>query len=265
MPEGDTVWRQSRALANALVGKEILRSDFRVPNFATADLSGSTVSRAYARGKHLLIETISLNGPVAVVHSHLKMEGTWHLYRPGEPWRRPGHTVRAILETADAVAIGFSLGLLEVIPATELDLDFLGPDLLGADWDAPEAQRRLEADPQRPIGLALLDQRNLAGIGNIYRNELCFLAGAHPERPTAQVNVARILELAKRLLEANKSRSQRSTTGTAARAEAASWVYGREHLPCRRCGARILRAEFSGRRIYTCPRCQPRDWPSLVQ
>ncbi|MBQ1445087.1 MAG: Fpg/Nei family DNA glycosylase [Renibacterium sp.] len=260
MPEGDTVWRQTVALDAALRGKEILRSDFRVPAFATVDLRGSTVSRAYPRGKHLLIETASVEGRITVVHSHLKMEGSWQLYRPGEPWRRPAHTARAVLEVADAVAVGFSLGLLEVLPAAELDLDFLGPDLLGPDWDAAEAQRRLEADPQRPIGAALLDQRNLAGIGNIYRNELCFLVGAHPERPTASVDLPRILGLAKRLLEANKARSLRSTTGSAARADAASWVYRREHLPCRRCGTRIRQEQLDGRTIFSCPHCQPRDW-----
>lgn len=260
MPEGDTVWRQTHALDAALRGKEILRSDFRVPAYATVDLRGATVSRAYPRGKHLLIEAASPDGRTTVIHSHLKMEGSWHIYSPKARWRRPAHTARAIVEVPGAVAVGFSLGILEVLPAAALDLDFLGPDLLDPDWDAAEAQRRLEAEPQRAIGVALLDQRNLAGIGNIYRNELCFLVGAHPERPSASVDLPRILGLAKRLLEANKARSQRSTTGTAARADAASWVYGREHLPCRRCGARIRRGELDGRVIFSCPRCQPRDW-----
>lgn len=205
MPEGDTVWRQARLLNAALQGKELNRSDFRVPGYATTDLTGFRVARVYARGKHLLIECASERLPSAIIHSHLKMEGSWHLYPPGVPWRRPAHTARAVLEVPDAVVVGFSLGILEVLTEAELALDFLGPDLLGPDWDAAEAIRRLAAEPGRAIGLALLDQRNLAGIGNIYRNELCFLVGAHPGSAVRGVDLARVVHLAKRLLEANKS------------------------------------------------------------
>ena len=123
------------------------------------------------------------------IHSHLKMEGSWQVYAPGGRWRKPGHTARCVLRTATADVVGFSLGILEVIPTPDESrvVGHLGPDLLGPGWDAEEAVRRLRAAPDTPIGVALLDQRNLAGIGNIYRCEACFLAGVHPAAPVSAV------------------------------------------------------------------------------
>ncbi|WP_394940314.1 Fpg/Nei family DNA glycosylase [Psychromicrobium sp. YIM B11713] len=257
MPEGDTVWRQAKNLEQALQEKILSRSDVRVPAFATADLAGYAVESSTARGKHLLLTCRKPGAEDVVIHSHLKMEGSWQLYRPDEPWRRPAHTARIVLHTGDTVAVGFALGILELLsPAqTEAALAFLGPDLLGPDWDAAEAQRRLRSDPGQAIGLALLDQHNLAGIGNIYRNELCFLARVHPTLPVADVpDLPRLVDQAKRLLEANKGRTQRNTTGAPGRIRA--WVYGRAHEPCLRCGTLIVKAELAGRVIYSCPRCQ---------
>lgn len=257
MPEGDTVWRQAKQLAAGLLGKQLTGSELRVPAFATADLSGYTVEASTARGKHLLLSCLPPQGEPVVIHSHLKMEGSWQLYRPGEPWRRPAHTARIVLRSSDTVAVGFSLGILELLTVqqAEADLSFLGPDLLGPDWDPVEALRRLAREPDRAIGLALLDQQNLAGIGNIYRNELCFLAGAHPTLAVARVlDLGRLVNQAKRLLEANARRTRRNTTGTIGRID--SWVYGRAHQPCLRCGALIVKADFEGRPIYSCPRCQ---------
>ncbi|WP_449374522.1 DNA-formamidopyrimidine glycosylase family protein [Arthrobacter psychrolactophilus] len=267
MPEGDTVWRQARDLRAVLEGQRLLSSDFRVPSFATLDFSGEIVSRVESRGKHLLMFVAS-----HVIHSHLSMEGHWDIY-PVPPggrrarWRRPAFMARAILETEAASAVGFSLGTLEVMPEELLSdaVGHLGPDLLGPDWDAEEALRRLRADPERAIGVALLDQRNLAGIGNIYRNELCFLVRVHPATRVADVaELSRMVELAKRLLEANKDRSQRSTTGGPARGEAALWVYGLAGKPCKRCGSLIRHDTLAdpafpthaARDIYWCPRCQ---------
>lgn len=268
MPEGDTVWRQARDLDRVLAGQPLLSSDFRVPAFATLDLSGQSITEVQARGKHLLMHLGQL-----VIHSHLSMEGHWDIYPLAEPldkpqFRRPAHAARAILRTNSSLVVGFSLGKLEVLsPADALKaLSHLGPDLLGPDWNGQEAQRRLLADPQRPIGLALLDQHNLAGIGNIYRNELCFLGGVNPHVAVGQVpTLERILDLAKRLLEANKGRSKRSTTGGPASNDAAVWVYGRAGKPCKRCGARIQHEKMAdpaypvraARDIYFCPRCQP--------
>ncbi|NVM98949.1 Fpg/Nei family DNA glycosylase [Arthrobacter sp. SDTb3-6] len=280
MPEGDTVWRQARDLHAALAGQVLTGCDFRVPQLATADFSGRMVQDVRSRGKHLLMR-LAAGGPdrpAAVIHSHLALEGHWDIYpagnAAGQPaggraarWRRPAHTARAVLTTGRAVAVGFSLATLEVLSeeGARAAVGHLGPDLLGPDWDAEEALRRLRQAGELPVGLALLDQRNLAGIGNIYRNELCFLGGVHPETPVSLVpGLPRIVELARRLLEANKDRPVRSTTGGPARGDAALWVYGQAGRPCKRCGSLVRHAKMgdpafpthAARDIYWCPRCQ---------
>ncbi|MBP2412163.1 endonuclease-8 [Arthrobacter stackebrandtii] len=266
MPEGDTVWRQARDLRAVLEGKKLVSSDFRVPAHATLDLSGQTVTSVESRGKHLLMYVGGL-----VIHSHLAMEGHWDSYPVhngrSAKWRKPTFAARAVLTTDQAQVVGFSLGTLEVLPEALVGnaVGHLGPDLLGPGWDAEEALRRLLAEPERAIGLALLDQRNLAGIGNIYRNELCFLGRIHPASAVMGVpDLPRMAGLAKRLLEANHDRSQRSTTGGQARGEAASWVYGLAGKPCKRCGVLITHGTLAdpaftvraARDIYWCPRCQ---------
>ncbi|MCU1514282.1 MAG: glycosylase, partial [Microbacteriaceae bacterium] len=172
MPEGDTVYLAAKNLAAVLDGTVLTRCDIRVPAFATVDLTGETVESVVSRGKHLLMRVGE-----HTIHSHLKMEGSWHIYRDGTRWRRPAWQARAILANDEWTAVGFSLGLLEVVAREDEQsvVGYLGPDLLGADWDADEALLRLTSDPVRAVGLALLDQRNLAGLGNVYRNELCFL------------------------------------------------------------------------------------------
>jgi endonuclease-8 len=213
------------------------------------------VTGTAARGKHLLTRI----GSDHTLHTHLKMEGSWHLYRPTTSWRRPAHEARVVLHTSEWVAVGFSLGITEVIPRDrEQDaVGHLGPDLLGPDWDEDEALRRLRADPDRPIGDALLDQRNLAGIGNMYKAELCFLAGVHPATPVRAVtDLARMVRRAKQVLEVNKERVQQATTGDLRRGRQ-HWVYLRERQPCRRCGTSIEYADLGGRASYWCPACQP--------
>ncbi|UOE44777.1 DNA-formamidopyrimidine glycosylase family protein [Agromyces larvae] len=258
MPEGDTVFQTAARLRRALEGRRLTRSDFRVPRFATVDLSGRTVDEVAARGKHLLVRAGD-----ATVHSHLKMEGSWRVFRPGERWNRPAHLARAVLETADSVAVGFELGLLEVI-ARDAESDavgHLGPDPLGADWDAAEAVRRVAAGAEVPIAVALLDQRNLAGLGNVYVNELCFLRGIRPDRPVGDVpDLAAVVDLGRRLIMANRDRIARVTTGVDRRGERL-WVYGRPGEPCRRCGTRIERGELGRvegeeRVTFRCPNCQ---------
>lgn len=262
VPEGDTVWRSARELNAALGGQTLTRCDIRVPKFATTDFSGSTVADVVSRGKHLLIRLDDEDNGW-MLHSHLKMEGLWHVYDRGERWRRPAFKARCVLETAQRQVVGFDLGFLRVLPRSEEDdaVGYLGPDLLGPDWDAAEALRRLLAVPERPIGLALLDQRNLAGIGNVYRCEICFLAGVHPLTPVGEVpNLPRIIDLSKRLLEANKTRSRRITTGN--RGRDPLWVYNRETRGCLRCGTKVAHElvgdnELELRDLYYCPHCQP--------
>ncbi|PPF14274.1 DNA-formamidopyrimidine glycosylase family protein [Rathayibacter rathayi] len=262
MPEGDTVYRSAHNLAEALDGEVLTRCNVRVPTYATVDLTGETIDAVVPRGKHLLMRVGD-----ALIHSHLKMEGSWHLYARCEgerpTWQRPAFQARIVLETEDWQAVGFDLGLLEIVPrsAEEDVVGYLGPDLLGADWDPDEALRRLSADPERPIGLALLDQRIMAGLGNVYRAELCFLRGVLPTRPVRESgDLVRTIALAKRLITANRERAERTTTGNL-RPGQELWVYGRNRRPCRRCGTAIARGELGDdelqlRVTYWCPHCQ---------
>lgn len=273
MPEGDSVWRAASQLHQALAGQTLTASDFRVPRFATLNLAGWTVHEVVPRGKHLLMRVVGPDERKLTIHSHLKMEGTWQVYPPGGRWRKPGFTARCVLRTAAADAVGFSLGILEVVKTADEDtiVGHLGPDLLGPDWDPAEAEQRIRAAPDVPIGVALLDQRNLAGIGNIYRCEACFLSGVHPATPVSAVEDLRTLMTdAKQLLEANLGTGRRVTilnprgmpVGRMA-GRPGYWVYGREHQPCLKCRTPIRRGVLGkpngeeARNIYFCPRCQP--------
>jgi len=258
MPEGDTVWRTARQLHDALAGRPLTRSDIRVPQWATVDLSGVMVDDAVSRGKHLFIRA----GDVSL-HTHLKMEGAWHVYPLGGRWRRPAHTARVVLENVDHQAVGFSLGLVELLDRSAEDraMAWLGPDLLGPDWSLDEAVRRVSSDPTRPVFLALHDQRNVAGFGNEYVNELCFLHGLLPTRPVGAVDdVAHVIERGQRLIAANSSRVVRVFTGNTRRGEH-HFVFGRAGRPCRRCGTEISRGELGDdpvrmRNTFWCPHCQ---------
>lgn len=260
VPEGDAVWRAATRLRDALAGTVLTRCDLRTPAYATVDLSGETVREVVSRGKHLLIRIGS-----TTLHSHLAMDGAWDIYRHGQRWRRPQHQARAILTTANWQAVGFSLGVLDVVPTAHEDsfVGHLGPDLLGEDWDPGRAVANLMTDPQRPVGLALLDQRNLAGIGNIYRSELCFVRGMDPRRPVESVDdLERLVRTASKMLRANLRHAAIVTTGNTRRGEQ-TWVYGRASEPCRRCGTTVVRAHLGDdagteRSIYLCPSCQPR-------
>ncbi|WP_328678150.1 DNA-formamidopyrimidine glycosylase family protein [Streptomyces sp. NBC_00343] len=217
MPEGDTVWQTAKRLHAALAGKVLTRSDLRVPKYATADLTGRTVLDVTPRGKHLLTR---IEGGLTL-HSHLRMDGTWRVYANGQRWSGggPAHQIRVILGTADRTAVGYRLPVLELLRTTDENrvVGHLGPDLLGPDWNPELALANLLADPTRPLGEALLDQRNLAGIGNIYKSELCFLLGATPWLPFGALpadRAAKLPAIAKRLLEANRDRPIRNTTST---------------------------------------------------
>jgi endonuclease-8 len=261
VPEGDTVYRAARKLDRALTGHVLLASDFRVPQLATVDLSGATVTGTFSRGKHLLTHIEHDEG--WTLHTHLKMEGSWHVYPLHEKWRRPATQARVVLRTAARAAVGFSLGIVELVPRShEHDLvAHLGPDLLGGDWDEAEALRRLRSDPTRPVADALLDQTNLAGIGNMYMAELCFTSGVHPLRPVGEVaGLERLVRRARQMLDLNKERAIQSTTGDL-RPRERMWVYRRDNAPCRRCGTPVqvaMRGPAERERAsYWCPRCQP--------
>ncbi len=249
MPEGDTVFHTATALRTALVGKALTRSDIRVPRYATVDLTGHVVDEVISRGKHLFIRV----GP-ASIHSHLKMEGSWRI-----GWSKgAAHRIRIVLETADSRAAGIDLGLLEVLDR-ETDMAavaHLGPDLLGPDWEPRTAVANLTADPDRALAPALLDQRVMAGVGNVYCNELCFVFGRLPTSPVSSLtDPLRVVQRARDMLWLNRSRWNRTTTGDT-RPGRQLWVYGRAGEPCRRCGT-LVETDTTGDRVtYWCPVCQ---------
>ena len=253
MPEGDTVFRTAALLREALVGKTLTGCDVRVPRYATVDLSGHMVDEVLSRGKHLFIRV----GP-ASIHSPLKMDGSWRI----SPRGVPAHKIRILLRAPDVTAAGIDLGVLEILDRDH-DQDavaHLGPDLLGEDWDPHVAAANLVADPDRGLAAALLDQRILAGVGNVYANELCFIFGRRPLSTVATLSdPLRVAIRAREMLWANRLRQDRTTTGNS-RSGQQLWVYGRAGQPCRRCGTRVARAEPVGgsqdRISYWCPHCQ---------
>ncbi|MET8357207.1 DNA-formamidopyrimidine glycosylase family protein [Micromonospora sp. NPDC005171] len=260
MPEGDTVWNTARVLHRALAGARITGSDFRVPQLATTDLTGWTVRESASRGKHLLLRLDAPTEEHWTLHSHLRMDGAWRAYAPGERWSgRPAHLIRVVLRSPGAVAVGYHLHDLTLVPTGEEDqlVGHLGPDLLGSDWDPAEAVRRLAGHPEQTIGEALLDQRNLAGVGNLYKCEVLFLRGVSPWTPVGGVpDLPGLVALAQRLLAANRGRWTQSSTGSLHRGQT-SYVYGRRAQPCRRCGTAIRKEELGERVTYWCPVCQP--------
>lgn len=266
MPEGDTVWRTATHLDRALSGQLVVATEFRVPQYATVDLSGESCREVVSRGKYVLMRI----GRHTVV-SHLRMEGSWHLYRRPRPrWRRPAHTARAVIDTAEWEAVGFDLGTVRIVLTEREDdvVGHLGPDLLAPDFQAAEAVRRLAARPEVPVFVALLDQRNLAGLGNEYVNEVLFLARIAPTRPLgalAAPNLESLVDLAREQLHAHAAGIVRDFTGRGnARGDTATWVYGRAGRPCRRCGTTIRSGRLGDdptreRQVFWCPRCQPAD------
>jgi endonuclease VIII len=256
MPEGDTVYRTATALRTGLAGKTLTRCDIRVPRYAAVDLTGEVVDEVLTRGKHLFIRAGQ-----ASIHSHLKMDGSWKVNPVSRP-SRAGYRIRIILEAGagdDAVqAAGIDLGVLEILDRAH-DMDavaHLGPDLLGDDWEPRIAAANLAADPDRGLAEALLDQRVMAGVGNVYANEICFIFGHLPTSPVRDVkDPLRVAQRTRDMLWLNRVRWNRTTTGDT-RPGRDVWVYGRKGKPCRRCGTPI-RFDDSGERVsYWCPVCQ---------
>jgi endonuclease-8 len=260
VPEGDTVHLAAARLRDALEGELLTRTDFRVPQHATADLSGNYLDEIVARGKHMLFRI----DDGTTLHTHFKMEGSWHIYPIGERWTGgPEHQIRVVLGTDDRYAVGYRMGIVELIP-TEKEGDVvghLGPDPLGPDWDAAEAVRRIKERADDAVGSVVLDQSVIAGPGNIYRSEVCFLRGLHPLTPVGRVvDVDGLVDLLARLMHANRTTGMQITTGDTRRGRM-QWVYGRAGQPCRRCSTPIETTEQAGpggpRVVFWCPSCQP--------
>ncbi len=252
MPEGDAVLRTARRLDRVLRGQVLTRTDFRVPRFAVADLSGGLVTGTHTRGKHLMTRIDHPDG-AWTLHTHLKMEGTWRDYAPGQRWGRPAHTARVVLTTDERSAVGFSLGITELLPRDreESVVEHLGPDVLGPDWDAAEAVRRLALHPDLPVRDALLDQRSLAGVGTMWAAEALFAVRVHPQTRVADVPD----------LEALVTRAQELMAAAVLRRPQTHWVYGRHRMPCPRCRGPVSTAKTGPagqeRPAYWCARCQP--------
>jgi len=282
MPEGDTIHRAAQTLHQALCGRTVTRFSSVFPHLTRIDdttpLTGRTIERVDARGKHLLMW---FSGDL-VLRTHMRMHGSWHIYRPGERWQRPRHDMRIALETDAFHAIGFSIPIAAFTTSRELErtgpLQQIGPDILGDDFDADDAVARLRARPDVAIADALLDQTALAGIGNVYKCEVLFAAKVNPFASVAGVTDEQLRDLvatASRFLRANvagrsvgHSQAQetdaivtytglRRTTGRAD-PSARLWVYGRAGKPCRRCGTPISRRRQGphARSTYWCERCQ---------
>jgi endonuclease VIII len=273
MPEGDTIFRAARTLNKALGGKVVTKWESVYPALNRVDddapIAGRTLLSVESRGKHLLMH---FSGELAL-RTHLRMSGSWHIYRPAEPWQRPRSQLRILIETADFVAIAFSVHEAEWLQGAQIErskVGQLGPDILGAAFDPAAAVSGMRARPTEPICDVLLDQRALAGIGNVYKSELLFLAGVHPLTTVAALDPAvllRLAELAAQQLRANVHehaaagittyRGLRRTTRRADPGERL-WVYGRGGQPCRRCGTPIVRSLLGKhvRSTYHCPQCQ---------
>jgi endonuclease-8 len=266
MPEGDTIYRTAVVLRRALLDRVVTAARaqprpgiVRVPRLES--LVGSRVESVEARGKHLLI---GFTGGLWL-RTHMRMRGSWHRYAAGEPWRLPASRASCVLEAGGAVAVCFDAPEVELLTGAQVArhqaLTSLGPDLLSRTFDTAEAVRRLRERSAVPLGEAMLDQRALAGIGNVYKSEICFFERVDPWASVAALpdsTLASLVASARRLLLANAGGGRRVTTGMPRRG-GSLWVYGRAGRPCRRCGTRILgrRQGEQARMTYWCPACQP--------
>jgi endonuclease-8 len=273
MPEGDTIYRTAATLHRALAGHIVQRFESVFPALTRVHddrrLTGRTVERVSSRGKHVLIEFSGGD----ILRTHMRMNGSWHIYRPGEKWQRPKRDMRIIIGTEQYEAVAFSVPVAEfIVPGAATrnrELRRLGPDLLGEEFDALEAARRLRARPGTSIAEALLTQSVVAGIGNVYKSEVLFSCGVNPFVAVARVADAQIdclLRTARRFLQANVTgrlapmttySGMRKTTG---RDDPSSrlWVYGRAGEPCRKCDTaiRLRKQGLDARLTYWCPTCQ---------
>ena len=265
MPEGDTIHRAAKVLAALLVERVVRRLASNIPIVSHARLVGHTITGVDAHGKNLFIRF----DDGRVLHSHMQMTGSWHVYQPGEKWRKPAYLARCVIEVDGAVAVCFSAPTIRVLTAPSLlrddRLNALGPDLLAETFDVREAITRMKSAPAREIGDALLEQRFVSGIGNIYKSESLFRARVDPFVLISALDDAtleKILAEARKLMRANLGPGARRTV-----VGGGYWVYGRSRRPCRRCSTRVemRRQGALARSTYWCPRCQstPRSAPAV--
>jgi endonuclease-8 len=272
VPEGDTIFQTAAALRPLLVGREILSASGRTPGPAMGKVVGSHVTSVEPLGKHMVIRFD--NG--LALHTHLRMAGTWHRYAPGEHWRLPAWRAKVVLEVPEHVVVCFNAPVAELMPDRAIDLHpamlSLGPDLLSEHFDSDQAFERLRGCSDREIAEALLDQRVMAGIGNVYKSEVLFIECVNPWTPVSALQDATLHALiatARRLLVENvqTNNPHRITTRGDPRARGSLWVYGRANRPCTRCGTPIRTRRQGGlnRPTYWCASCQPLAQPPHPQ
>lgn len=288
MPEGDTIFRAARALNQALAGATVIGFETAYAPLASVNddtpIAGRTIEKVESRGKWLLI---SFSGDLILV-THMLMSGSWHIYRTGERWKRGRQHMRVIIRTRDFEAVAFDVPVARFHTARSLErttaIPKLGPDLLGEQFSEDDAIARIRALGDEEIANVLLDQQVIAGMGNVFKSEVCFACRVHPFRSVASLSNAEVeclVDTARKMMAANVLGSSgdrittyagsRRTTGNTDPA-ARVWVYGRQGQPCRRCGTPILmRKQGSGARsTYWCPDCQPSDasvagWASSIR
>lgn len=275
MPEGDTIFRAARTLHKALAGdvvdefRTVLSQLARIDH--DAPIRGRTIEEVTSVGKHLLIR---FSGDL-ILRSHMRMNGSWHIYRRGERWRRKSFAMRVVIATKSFEAVGFDIPVAEFIRASEVEshepLARLGPDLLDPQVDLGEVKRRYLAVPEKELGVALLDQTISAGVGNVFKSEVLFVCRVNPFRRVDEIpeqTLEKIIETSRAQLRQNVGdqgkasfvayEGSRRTTGRLD-PSARLWVYGRKDKPCRRCGTPVSWAKqgVEARSTYWCPRCQP--------
>ncbi len=276
MPEGDTIYRAARTMHRALEGRVVTGFTTQLAHLHVvhdqASLVGRTILKVEAQGKHNLIH---FSGELAL-RTHMRMNGSWHLYRPGEKWFRPARNARVVIVTEAFVAVGFNVPVAEFLDGADAllrqeDLRKMGPDLLRDPFDEAEAVARIRGRGAEPIADVLLNQRVVAGLGNVYKSETLFMMRLSPFAPAGEVAeemLVELLTLARKLLRANVHdgategittyRGLRRTTGRADPGER-TWVYGRRGAGCRKCGTLVeyRKTGPNARSTYWCPGCQP--------
>jgi len=279
MPEGDTIYRSARALHRVLAGHVVTAFDTGLAKLARVNddtpLKGRTIEKVESRGKWLFIY---FTGDLILV-THMLMSGSWHIYRTGERWRMPRSKMRAVISTAEWQAVAFNVPIAEFHTARSLErseqVPRLGPDILSGDFTIETGIERIATyardTPEAEVGVTLLNQRILAGLGNVYKSEVAFSARVNPFRAIRTLSrseIERVVEIAYRYMKANVADGKndgiltytgsRRTTHAMDREERL-WVYKREGQECRRCGATVLmRKQGTQARVtFWCPECQP--------
>lgn len=271
MPEGDTIFRTARTLNRALAGRTVSRFESVYPALTRVDddkrIAGRVIEAVSSRGKHLLM---AFSGDL-ILHTHMRMHGSWHIYRPGEPWQAPSHEMRIVIGTDAYVAVAFNVPVAEFLTGADLvrhaQIQALGPDLADPLFDREEVRRRLASHGDEPIHDVLLNQQVLSGIGNVLKSEVLFVARLNPFAPVRTIDDAtydRLLDAALRLMKMNITDAAGVTPGFGRRTtgsldpRAKLFVYGRGGKPCRTCGTPVeaRKTGIDSRLTYWCPKCQ---------